>query len=404
MRHTPRNGPPTRRSPLLALTFPIAVATLLGAPAPQGLPTTDAAPTSDSRTTASARTPPLRVTTVARRLDIPWDVQQLPSGRLLVTERSARRLLTVHRGRVRVVGFPSSSVWASGETGLMSLAVDPQFSQNRRIYTCQGSVAGAGHDVRVLAWRLNRAATRVARLRVLLRGLPASTGRHGGCRLLIRRNGALLVGTGDAAVGSNPRNLGSLGGKTLQVNRFTGAPYPTNPFIRSSSTRARYVLTYGHRNVQGLAERGDRSLYSVEHGPDRDDEINKLAAGRDYGWHPVPGYNESVPMTDQALPGTQVAARWRSGVPTLAVSGATWVAGKAWGSYRGALAVAALKGQRLIFMHFTASGVHRFSRTPPALRRHGRLRSVTRIRGGDLLVTTSNGGRRDVILRVHPGR
>ncbi len=402
MRRSPRNGPSVRRSRLPALAIPVAVATLLGAPAPQGLPASDSGSTSSSRTTASARIPPLRVTVVARRLDIPWDVQQLPSGRLLVTERSTRRLLTTHRGRVRAVRFPSSSVWASGETGLMSLAVDPRFKRNRRIYTCQGGVVSGGPDVRVVAWRLNRVATRVVRLRVLLRGLPATSGRHGGCRLLIRRNGALLVGTGDAAVGANPRNLRSLGGKTLQLNRFTGTPWRGNPFIRSSSARARYVLTYGHRNVQGLAERGDRSLYSVEHGPDRDDEVNRLVAGRDYGWHPVPGYNENVPMTDQALPGTQVAARWRSGVPTLAVSGATWVAGRNWGGYRGALAVAALKGQRLIFMHFTASGVHRFSRTPPALRRYGRLRSVTRIRGGDLLVTTSNGGRRDVILRVHP--
>ena len=108
--------------------------------------------------------------------------------------------------------------------------------------------------------------------------------------------------------GTNPRNLNSLGGKTLRLNRFTGAPWPTNPFVGSSSRTARYVLTYGHRNVQGLAQRPDGTVWSAEHGPDRDDEVNRLVTGGDYGWHPVPGYNQNVPMTDQSLPGTQVGS------------------------------------------------------------------------------------------------
>ena len=57
--------------------------------------------------------------------------------------------------------FPSGKVWVSGETGLMSMEVDPGFASNRRFYTCQGGFkAGGGHDVRVIAWRLNEAATR----------------------------------------------------------------------------------------------------------------------------------------------------------------------------------------------------------------------------------------------------
>ena len=80
------------------------------------------------------------------------------------------------------------------------------------------------------------------------------------------------------------------------------------------------MFTYGHRNVQGLAQRRDGTLWSVEHGSYRDDEVNLLRPGGDYGWNPVPGYNESVPMTDQSLPGRQVGARWRSGDPTLATS------------------------------------------------------------------------------------
>ena len=166
---------------------------------------------------------------------MPWDVKYTRSGRLLITERSGR-LFTWRLGELRQVSFPASTVWAQGETGLMSLAIDPGYKSNRRFYTCQGSpTSGGGHDVRVLAWRLNTAATAATLTQTLLTGLPSTTGRHGGCRLLIASNGSLMVGTGDAATGTNPQDLTSLGGKTLRLNRTTGAPWPDNPFISSSN-------------------------------------------------------------------------------------------------------------------------------------------------------------------------
>ena len=83
-------------------------------------------------------------------------------------------------------------------------------------------------------------------------------------------------------------------------------------------------------------------------------------------------------MTDHSLPGPQRAARWRSGNPTIATSGATWVRGKQWGSLNGTLAVAALKGSRVVFMKFDSDGVLQRTRTPAALRKYGRLRSISK--------------------------
>jgi glucose/arabinose dehydrogenase len=388
------------RTRTLLAALPLVAAGLACTSTPATSGPAEPASTQPSSVTSQAA-PRLKVTRVVRGLDIPWDVQQIPGG-LLVTERDRARLLVIHQGQARVLDYPSGNVWVSGETGLMSLEVDPDFASNRRIYTCQGGFTGSGHDVRVIAWRLDAELTRVTDPQVLLPGLPASSGRHGGCRLLVdRRNGSLHVGTGDAAIGTNPRDLTSLGGKTLRLNRMTGAPWPSNPYVGAASLRQRYVLTYGHRNVQGLAQRGDGSIWSVEHGPSRDDEVNLLEAGGDYGWHPVPGYNETVPMTDQSLPGRQIGARWRSGTPTIATSGAAWVSGAQWGRYDGTLAVAALAGNRLVFIKFDKAGHLRWTKAPAALRRYGRLRSVTSARNGDLLVTTANGGT-DAVLRVRP--
>lgn len=346
---------------------------------------------------AHARVPALRVRTVVRRLDHPWDVQQAPGGRLLVSERDRARISVVRNGKRRTLADLSRLVWVSGETGLMSLAVDPA---RRTVWACHGSTEGGNH-VQVTRWRADARWKRLSHRRTVLTGLPSSSGRHGGCRLLLDRDSdALVVGTGDAAIGTNPRDLDSLGGKTLRVHRRTGEPMADNPFADATTAR-RFVWTYGHRNVQGLAQRADGSLWSVEQGSSRDDEVNLLVPGGDYGWNPVPGYDESVPMTDQALPGEQQDARWSSGDPTLATSGGAWVRGRQWGRLDGTLAVAALKASRVVFLRFDARGELVSVTSPKALQRHGRLRSVTTARNGDLLLTTDNGGD-DRVLRVSP--
>jgi aldose sugar dehydrogenase len=392
----------------IALTLPLAV--LVPGPSPaQAATTTTTSPaaTSTSATAparAAVRTPRLRVRTVVRGLDNPWDVKRLPGGTLLVTERDRARLST-YDGTRSTVAFPENRIWVAGETGLMSLEVDPGFGDNRRFYTCSGWVKqGGGHDVRVNAWRLSADGSRATLQEALVTGFPTSSGRHGGCRLLIADNGALVVGTGDAAQGTNPRDLTSLGGKTLRLNRFTGKPWRTNPFRKARNTDKRYVLTYGHRNVQGLAQRRDGSLWSVEHGTYRDDEVNLLRRGADYGWNPVPGYDESVPMTDHSLPGRQRSAKWRSGEPTLATSGATWVYGKQWGRLSGTLAVAALKANRVVFMKFGPRGGLRWTKAPRRLRQLGRLRSVVLTPDRSLLLTTDNDGGSDKVLRIAPRR
>lgn len=356
----------------------------------------------DAPAYSAAGAPALRVTRLASGLDNPWDVKSIGDGRLLVTQRDRATLSVVSNGRVRPVAFPSDEVWVSGETGLLGLEVDPRFERNRRIYTCQGGFTSGGTDVRVVAWKLNASATRATRKKTLVGGFPTSTGRHGGCRLLVAGDGSLYVGTGDAAQGANPQDLTSLGGKTLRLDRFTGAPWPTNPFADSAVVATRYIYTYGHRNVQGLAQRSDGTLWSVEHGPDRDDEINQLEPGGNYGWNPVPGYNEDVPMTDRGLPGGQVGAAWSSGAPAIAPGGATFVTGKKWGRLQGTLAMAVLKDAQVLFLAFDRSGELGRIRAPRELQGLGRIRAVSNGPRNSLLLTTDNGDGQDAVYAVRP--
>ena len=95
------------------------------------------------------------------------------------------------------------------------------------------------------------------------------------------------------------------------------------------------MWTYGHRNVQGLAVRpGTNQIYSVEQGTNRDDEVNLLRAGGNYGYDPNGAdgsYDESVPMTDPEIPGA-IAAVWSSGEQTIATCGGTFLDGEQWGA------------------------------------------------------------------------
>ncbi len=393
-------------SPSLACSAPAdpapSAADASSASPPVASPTATAPSSARSAPKAKAALPTFKVKRMAKGYSHVWDVASVGSEGWIFTERESAKVRIVKGKAVHDVAFPSSRVWVSGETGLMGIAVDPAFTTNRRFYTCQGGFTKTGHDVRVMAWRLSDDGRKALSRGKLLGGLPTSSGRHGGCRLLIERDsGALFVGTGDAAIGTNPENLKSLGGKILRLDRMTGKPWPDNPFSNAKNTKKRYVYNYGHRNVQGLAQRADGSLWSAEHGPDRDDEINLVLRGADYGWNPVPGYNESVPMTDQSLPGPQTEAQWSTGFPTLATSGITFVTGPRWGSLSGTMAVAALKASRVVFLRFAADGTFVRAKTPTALRQYGRLRSLVLAPNGDLLATQDNGSN-NAILRISP--
>ena len=327
-------------------------------------------------------------------LNVPWDLALAPDGTMLFTERSGNLFARFTGGRVQRITADMSDFRASGEGGLMSILVDPEFSSNRRFYTCQ--THRDPREVQVIAWTVNDDYTEGTRANdPLVGGMPGG-GRHSGCRLRFGPDGYLWIATGDAATGTVSQDLNSLGGKVLRVDASTGAGASDNPF-----PSAPLVYTYGHRNVQGLALRpGTSQMWSVEHGPNVDDEINLLTAGGNYGWDPVPGYNERVPMTDLAKFPSAVEARWSSGRTTLAVSGGIFLEGTQWGAWEGRFAVAALRDMELHLFEFDSDG-NLLSHVSVAELNgtYGRLRSPVMGPDGALYITTSNRGN-DKILRV----
>lgn len=382
----------------------------------------------------------LTVEVVADGLSNPWDVAFLEDGGALVTERGGRLsyLPSLDPGTEPVeIDAGLDDVYAEGEGGLLGMALlpaaEPEGSSGSGTTSTSSSSATGGSqgwdlprvavclnheedgevvDIRLVELTVDVANRRATRDRDLLTGLPsAQSGRHSGCRPTLGPDGMLYVGTGDTADPDVPQDRTVLGGKVLRLDPATGEPPADNPFADSADEAERYVWTYGHRNVQGVAARpGTEEMWSAEHGPSFDDEVNELRAGANYGWDPSQGgtvddYDESVPMTDTERFPDAVEARWRSGKTTEAICGATFLDGDQWGDREGMLAITALKGAKLLLLRVEGEGadatVGEVEIPKDIVDEYGRLRAARSGPDGALYVTTSNGDD-DKVLRITP--
>ncbi|RRQ29602.1 PQQ-dependent sugar dehydrogenase [Rhodococcus sp. Eu-32] len=354
--------------------------------------------------------PELQVTTELDGLNKPWDVVVAPDGAILTGERSGRFVVKRPDGTVADLAADLDDLYAQGETGLMGIELAQDFSESRALYTCQGvegeglgtgsampgSAGDGGNSIAVFRWTVDPEWTTLTRTQTVIDDVPvAATGRHGGCRILAAPDGTLFIGTGDTASPSVPQDRNSLGGKVLHVNADGSA----------AADAPGRVYTLGHRNVQGLAfQPGTDRLYEVEQGTTRDDELNLLVAGGNYGYKPDRNpliYDESVPMTDpERVPGA-IGAVWSSGEPTIATPDLAFVDGSAWGEWAGAAVISSQQGQKLVFLKLTDDGTQVAQEAVALEGEYGRLRSMEPLADGSFLLTTDNGNG-DRVLRVTP--
>jgi glucose/arabinose dehydrogenase len=230
--------------------------------------TETATPSATATPTATPRVPTRR--TVATGLDVPWGIAFLPGGDALVAERSGK-ILRIAAGRDPRTVMTVPGVAASGEGGLLGLAVSPQYSRDRLVYAYLTAAA----DNRIVRFRLG------GRVRTVVTGLQKA-GIHNGGRIAFGPDGKLYAGVGDAGNTANAQDRGARNGKILRMNPNGSVP-SGNPFGDS------LVWTWGHRNVQGLAWDRSGRLWASEFGQNTRDEVNLIRRGRNYGWPDVEG-------------------------------------------------------------------------------------------------------------------
>lgn len=313
---------------------------------------------SPSRDPSRPPGPPRVVDTIASGLAVPWGLGFLPNGDAIVTERDSRRVLRIHgpRHAVEVVSTIDAAA-PEGESGLLGVAVSPDFTRDRRLFFYVTTAT----DNRVVRATYDRG--RLGPLSVVLDGIPRGV-IHDGGRLAFGPDGFLYVSTGETGDTGLAQDRGSLGGKILRITT-DGDPAPDNPFQDSP------IWSYGHRNVQGLAFDDRGRLWASEFGANTFDELNLIEAGENYGWPLVEGRGGRGELVDP-----QVV--WETSVASP--SGLAFLDGRLW--------LASLRGERLWRIDVTGQR----ARDPQDffVGTYGRMRTVAVAPDGRLWVTTSN--------------
>jgi glucose/arabinose dehydrogenase len=240
-----------------------------------------------TRIGAVKTTTPYKVEKIADKLDRPWGIIPLPDDRLLITAKSGYMQIYTNNGSFvkKITGFPK--VDDGGQGGLLDVALDPSFSQNKTIYWSFSEKQGRNNLMSVAKGQLNETTGTVDNPVIIFRATPAlNSGLHFGSRLLFDKSGYLFVSTGERSIleGRAQAQLLSSGlGKIFRITK-DGKPAPGNPFA-SNAFAMPEVYAYGVRNAQSLdIHPVTGELWEAEFGPRGGDELNIIKAGKNYGW------------------------------------------------------------------------------------------------------------------------
>lgn len=224
---------------------------------------------------------------LADSLGHPWAVIPMPDGRLLITEKSGYFLLFSAEGQLlkKITGVPK--VEDGGQGGLLDVALDPDFQNNKTLYWSFSEKNGVGNLTAVGKGQLSADESTITNPVVIFRATPAlSSEYHFGSRLAFDKDGNLFVSAGERSIPEGRKQAQWLNAGMGKVFKITkeGKPAAGNPFLTQADAMPE-IYSYGHRNPQGLAIHpvtGD--VWEAEFGPRGGDELNLIKAGKNYGW------------------------------------------------------------------------------------------------------------------------
>ncbi|RXK86025.1 PQQ-dependent sugar dehydrogenase [Filimonas effusa] len=305
-----------------------------------------------TRINAVSTKTPYKFEVLTSSLQSPWGITQLPDGRFLITEKRGNMRIVTAAGVIgeAIAGVPQ--VNSGGQGGLMGICLDPHFAENRMVYWAFSEKTATGNQTAVAKGKLSADEKSLEGVTVIFRATPAfGSVLHYGGRVMFSKEGYLLVTTGERSdLVSRPQaqQLNSALGKVIRITA-DGKPAPGNPFANNQNARPE-IYSYGHRNVQGIAihpATGD--IWETEFGPRGGDELNRIEAGKDYGW-PAITYGIEYRGTkvgegiQQKQGMEQPVYYWD---PVISPSGITFYSGKDMPEWNNNLFIACLSGMHI---------------------------------------------------------
>lgn len=317
-------------------------------------PNTDYKPafTGQTRIKKVNTTTPYEVSVISKGLKRPWAIIQMPDSRFLITEKSGYMRIVGTDGAIQkdIIGFPE--VDDDGQGGMLDVALDPDFSQNRTIYWSFSEPQDKGNLTAVGKGKLSSDETRIENVQIIFRAFPVfESSLHYGSRLIFDNDGYLYVSGGERSHKEGrvqSQDLKSGLGKIFKITK-DGKPAPGNPFMNNANAMPEIYVS-GIRNAQGLdihPVTGD--LWENEFGPRGGDEINIIKPGKDYGWPTITygleysGNNIGNSLTQRDKM-EQPVYYWD---PVISPSGMTFYASSAIPEWQNNLFIGALSGTHI---------------------------------------------------------
>ena len=330
---------------------------------------------------------------IAQNLQNPWELAWGPDNYIYFTGRTG----TVSRinpstGAITKL-ITLTDCKQAGTGGLLGLVLHPQFLQQPYVYITYDYDKAGKYTQKVV--RYTYSANKLISPLIVMDNIAVGAPDHHGSRLMISDN-FLYITTGDGGGGpdgKSAQDLKSLSGKVLRVN-LDGSVPPTNPYPASA------IWSYGFRNSQGLVYANGK-IYTSEHGPDNDDEINIIEKGRNYGWPIVMGYCDQ--STELSFCSAQnVRQPIKAWTPTIAPSGIDYYSNAgAIAQWRNSLLVCTLKNMRLMQLKLSADGSSITDTKEFFTNTYGRLRDICISPQGKVYLCTDN-GTNDKIIEISP--
>jgi aldose sugar dehydrogenase len=341
----------------------------------------------DKNTTPPAGSVAIKDSLIVQGLNYPWEILWGSDNFIWMTERGGKisRVNPV-TGTVSLL-HTITDVISNGEGGLLGMALHPNFSTTPHVFVAYNYNSG-GYKEKVVRFTYN--GTSLTSPVTIIENIAASS-IHNGCRLVIAPDLKLFITTGDASNQALPQNTSAVNGKILRLN-LDGTIPVDNPVAGNS------YWSSGHRNPQGLVF-ANNILYSSEHGPSNDDEINIIEKGRNYGWPNVEGFcNNSSEQTFCAA--NNVKEPLKAWTPTAAVCGLDYYNNDLIPQWKNSLLLVSLKDARLYQLKLDAAHTNITATTEYFTNSYGRMRDVCISPEGKVYICTSNGGNADKIIEV----
>lgn len=319
----------------------------------------------------------VKAISVAKGVTIPWAIEPLSNGDLLITERSGTLYLLPKNSSnlTKLSGLPQ--IDANGQGGLLDLALHSGPDNSQWLYITYSSTHGAksGSNTALMRAKLSDDRTELLSTQLLYKGEHNSTkGQHYGSRIVFDNQGYVYFSIGDrGSRDKNPQDLTRDGGKIYRLHTDGRIP-SDNPFVNQKSAK-HAIWSYGHRNPQGMwFDKTTQTLWSHEHGPRGGDELNIIKAGANYGW-PVVSYGvnySGTSFTDiQEKDGMQSPVlHW---TPSIAPSDMLLVSSDKYPQLKGKLLLSSMKFSFLSALEISNKGV---SKQYKILEGIGRVRSL----------------------------